>query len=179
MSHPDLQHLALAGWLDVINGQNEPYDDEGHGTAMAGIIVAKNGLSGNAQGVDLLVAKAIDSNGEGTDTGIAEAVDWCADNQADIISLSLGGEGGISFGGITTDQLESAVQDALDQGIFVVAAAEMMDRTMMETCPHLGSVEDAICVGGATRLGNVWRGSSQEIMMVGFGLQCYLVQIQI
>ncbi len=48
MSHPDLQHLALAGWLDVINGQNEPYDDEGHGTAMAGIIVAKNGLSGNA-----------------------------------------------------------------------------------------------------------------------------------
>ena len=59
----------------MINGQNEPYDDEGHGTAMAGIIVAKNGLTGNAQGVDLLVAKAIDSNGQGTDTGIAEAVD--------------------------------------------------------------------------------------------------------
>ena len=123
MDHPDLTHLALAGWFDVINGQNEPYDDEGHGTAMAGIIVAKNGLTGNAQGVDLLVAKAIDSNGQGTDTGIAEAVDWCADNQADIISLSLGGEGGISIGGITTDQLENAVQDALEQGIFVVAAA--------------------------------------------------------
>ena len=61
MSHPDLRHLTLAGWFDVINGQNEPYDDEGHGTAMAGIIVAKNGLSGNAQGVDLLVAKAIDA----------------------------------------------------------------------------------------------------------------------
>ena len=162
MDHPDLTHLALAGWFDVINGQNQPYDDEGHGTAMAGIIVAKNGLTGNAQGVDLLVAKAIDSNGQGTDTGIAEAVDWCADNQADIISLSLGGEGGISIGGITTDQLENAVQDALEQGIFVVAAAGNdggQDDDGDVSSP--GSVEDVICVGGATRLGNVWSGSSE------------------
>ena len=162
MDHPDLTHLALAGWFDVINGQNEPYDDEGHGTAMAGIIVAKNGLTGNAQGVDLLVAKAIDSNGQGTDTGIAEAVDWCADNQADIISLSLGGEGGISIGGITTDQLENAVQDALEQGIFVVAAAGNdggQDDDGDVSSP--GSVEDVICVGGVTRLGNVWSGSSE------------------
>ena len=128
---------------------------------MAGIIVAKNGLSGNAQGVDLLVAKAIDSNGEGTDTGIADVVDWCADNQADIISLSLGGEGGISFGGITTDQLESAVQDALDQGIFVVAAAGNDGQDDDGDVSSPGSVEDVICVGGVTRLGNVWRGSSQ------------------
>ena len=162
MDHPDLTHLALAGWFDVINGQNEPYDDEGHGTAMAGIIVAKNGLTGNAQGVDLLVAKAIDSNGQGTDTGIAEAVDWCAENQADIISLSLGGEGGISIGGITTDQLENAVQDALEQGIFVVAAAGNdggQDDDGDVSSP--GSVEDVICVGGVTRLGNVWSGSSE------------------
>ncbi|MED5455005.1 MAG: S8 family serine peptidase [Candidatus Thermoplasmatota archaeon] len=162
MDHPDLTHLTLAGWFDVINGQNEPYDDEGHGTAMAGIIVAKNGLTGNAQGVDLLVAKAIDSNGQGTDTGIAEAVDWCADNQADIISLSLGGEGGISIGGITTDQLENAVQDALEQGIFVVAAAGNdggQDDDGDVSSP--GSVEDVICVGGVTRLGNVWSGSSE------------------
>ena len=162
MEHPDLTHLALAGWFDVINGQNEPYDDEGHGTAMAGIIVAKNGLTGNAQGVDLLVAKAIDSNGQGTDTGIAEAVDWCAENQADIISLSLGGEGGISIGGITTDQLENAVQDALEQGIFVVAAAGNdggQDDDGDVSSP--GSVEDVICVGGVTRLGNVWSGSSE------------------
>ncbi|MED5231773.1 MAG: S8 family serine peptidase [Candidatus Thermoplasmatota archaeon] len=161
LSHPDLQHLTLAGWFDVINGQNEPYDDEGHGTAMAGIIVAKNGLSGNAQGVDLLVAKAIDSNGEGTDSGIAEAVDWCANNQADIISLSLGGEGGINIGGITTDQLENAVQDALDQGIFVVAAAGNDGRDDDGDVSSPGSVEDVICVGGATRLGNVWSGSSE------------------
>ena len=128
---------------------------------MAGIIVAKDGLRGNAQGVDLLVAKAIDSNGEGTDEGIAEAVNWCANQQADIISLSLGGEGGFGFGGITTDELEDAVQDALDQGVFVVAAAgndgQDDDGDVSSPC----SVEDVICVGGATRLGNVWSGSSE------------------
>ena len=161
MNHPDLQRLTLSGWLDVINNQETPYDDEGHGTAMAGIIVAKDGLRGNAQGVDLLVAKAIDSNGEGTDEGIAEAVNWCANQQADIISLSLGGEGGFGFGGITTDELEDAVQDALDQGVFVVAAAgndgQDDDGDVSSPC----SVEDVICVGGATRLGNVWSGSSE------------------
>ena len=161
MNHPDLQRLTLSGWLDVINDQETPYDDEGHGTAMAGIIVAKDGLRGNAQGVDLLVAKAIDSNGEGTDEGIAEAVNWCTNQQADIISLSLGGEGGFGFGGITTDELEDAVQDALDQGVFVVAAAgndgQDDDGDVSSPC----SVEDVICVGGATRLGNVWSGSSE------------------
>ena len=161
MDHPDLRHLTLAGWLDVIDGRDAPYDDEGHGTAMAGIIVAQDGLRGNAQGVELLVAKAIDDEGSGSDEGIAEAVNWCVDEQADIISLSLGGEGGFGFAGITTDQLEQAVQDALDLGVFVVAAAGNDGQDDDGDVSSPGSVADVICVGGATRLGNVWSGSSE------------------
>ena len=161
MDHPDLRHLTLAGWLDVIDGRDAPYDDEGHGTAMAGIIVAQDGLRGNAQGVELLVAKAIDDEGSGSDEGIAEAVNWCVDEQADIISLSLGGEGGFGFAGITTDQLEEAVQDALDLGVFVVAAAGNDGQDDDGDVSSPGSVADVICVGGATRLGNVWSGSSE------------------
>ena len=37
--------------------------------------------------------------GTGDDEQIAEAVDWCVDNQADIVSLSLGGDQGFGFGG--------------------------------------------------------------------------------
>ena len=161
MDHPDLRHLTLAGWLDVIDGRDAPYDDEGHGTAMAGIIVAQDGLRGNAQGVELLVAKAIDDEGSGSDEGIAEAVNWCVEEQADIISLSLGGEGGFGFAGITTDQLEQAVQDALDLGVFVVAAAGNDGQDDDGDVSSPGSVADVICVGGATRLGNVWSGSSE------------------
>lgn len=161
LGHPDLDHLILAGWLDVIDNRTEPYDDEGHGTAMAGIIVARDGLRGNAQGVDLLVAKAIDEMGAGTDSSIAEAVDWCVEEQADIISLSLGGEQGFSFAGFSSDELEDSVQDALDEGVFVIAAAGNDGQDDDGDVSSPGSLEDVICVGGVTRQGNLWSGSSE------------------
>ena len=40
LTHPDLSSLTLAGWSDFINQESEPYDDNGHGTSMAGILVA-------------------------------------------------------------------------------------------------------------------------------------------
>jgi serine protease AprX len=161
LGHPDLDHLILAGWLDVIDNRTEPYDDEGHGTAMAGIIVARDGLRGNAQGVDLLVAKAIDEMGAGTDSSIAEAVDWCVEEQADIISLSLGGEQGFSFAGFSSDELEDSVQDALDEGVFVIAAAGNDGQDDDGDVSSPGSLKDVICVGGVTRQGNLWSGSSE------------------
>ena len=77
MSHPGLDGVLLEKWSDFVNQEQFPYDDEGHGTAMAGIIVAKNGLQGNAQGVTLLVAKAIDKEGIGSDQTISQSVEWC------------------------------------------------------------------------------------------------------
>ena len=79
MEHPDLKQLELAGWLDAIDGIEHPYDNEGHGTAMAGIVVARDGLHGNAPGVSLLVAKAIGEEGTGDDEQISDAVDWCVE----------------------------------------------------------------------------------------------------
>ena len=91
VSHPDLRDIDLVSWNDFVSGIESPYDDEGHGTAMAGIIVAEGGLTGVSPGVSLMVAKAIGSDGSGTDSVIAEAVDWCVDEGAEVISLSLGG----------------------------------------------------------------------------------------
>ena len=76
LHHPDLAHVELAGWIDFINDRADPYDDQGHGTAMAGILVAKNLLRGIAPNVNLHIAKAIEKTGSGTDTDIAAAVDW-------------------------------------------------------------------------------------------------------
>ena len=74
LHHPDLAHVELAGWIDFINDRADPYDDQGHGTAMAGILVAKNLLRGIAPNVNLHIAKAIEKTGSGTDTDIAAAV---------------------------------------------------------------------------------------------------------
>jgi len=161
MGHPDLENLELAGWLDAIDGATQPYDDEGHGTAMAGIVVAQDGLEGNAPGVSLLVAKAIGEGGTGDDVQIAEAVDWCVENQADIVSLSLGGDQGFGSGFLSSDALEESVEDAIDEGVFVVAAAGNDGEDDDGDVESPGSVEDVICVGGITRTGGIWTGSSE------------------
>ena len=160
-SHPDLEKINLLGWNDVINSSPNPYDDDGHGTAMAGIIVADGGLNGIAKNVDLYVAKAINSDGSGTDDGIAEAVDWCVSQGSDIISLSLGGGQGIGGDLFTTDSLEIAVENAIEQGVYVVAAAGNDGEDDDGDVSSPGSVENVICVGGVTRLGNLWSGSSE------------------
>ena len=160
-NHPDLQKMNLVGWYDAIGDSDSPYDDQGHGTAMAGIVVAQDGLTGNAPGVDLLVAKAIDEQGVGNDDQIAESVDWCVASQADVISLSLGGAQGFGSGLFTTDALEAAVEDAIDQGVYVVAAAGNDGEDDDGDVESPGSVEDVICVGGVARTGAIWTGSSQ------------------
>ena len=160
IDHPGFEGVEIAGWKDFVNEYSEPYDDEGHGTAMAGIIISNNGLIGNARGVSLLVAKAISSDGTGTDQMISESVDWCVDNSADIISLSLGGAQGCGSGIFTTDALEQSVEQALDQGVYIVAAAGNDGENDDGDVESPGSVEDVICVGGITRSGQIWKGSS-------------------
>ena len=162
LGHPDLNSVELAGWLDLVDSKNEPYDDEGHGTAMAGILVADGAMPGVARGVSLHVVKALDSAGSGNDETIATAVNWCVNQNSDIISMSLGGSPGFRFFGQSTDESENAVQDALDSGIFVVAAAGNdggPDDDGDVESP--GSIEKVICVGGHDRFGEIWEGSSK------------------
>ena len=161
LSHPDLSDLVLKGWLDSVNGLDDPYDDEGHGTAMSGIIVADGGLKGVSRGVDLLVAKAIDGEGQGDSSSVANSVDWCVQQGADIISLSLGGGQSFGSGFFTTDELEQSVDEALDSGVFVIASAGNDGEDDDGDVGSPGSMEDVICIGGITRTGSIWSGSSE------------------
>jgi serine protease AprX len=120
LSHPDLDHINLTGWMDIVNDRSEPYDDQGHGTHIAGIIAAKGEISGAAPEVKLVVVKAISSGGSGSDSDVAEGIDYCVENGADVICLSLGGMARLLNIG---DSTAAACEDAIDQGVYVVAAA--------------------------------------------------------
>ncbi len=61
----------------------------------------------------------------------------------------------------TTDALEEAVEDAINQGVYIVAAAGNDGEDDDGDVESPGSVEDVICVGGVTRTGAIWTGSSQ------------------
>ncbi|MAH91435.1 MAG: hypothetical protein CMA11_06665 [Euryarchaeota archaeon] len=160
MNHGDLNSIELSGWSDFIGGQSSPYDDNGHGTAMAGILVADGGLSGLTRDIDLYVAKALSGNGEGDDTTVAEAIDWCVTSNVDIISLSLGGSTS-GFSVILGDAVEDSVDAAYDAGIVVVAAAgnDGGDNDDGDVASP-GSVNSVICVGGVDINGNLWVNSS-------------------
>lgn len=73
------------GW-DFVNStddlpDNDPFDDNGHGTHVAGIIGAvgdnRIGVSGICQQAKLLAVKALDEDGNGYDTNLAAGILLC------------------------------------------------------------------------------------------------------
>lgn len=116
--HPDLDD-NYAGGTDIINSDDDPMDDNGHGTHCAGIIAAEDdddGVIGVAPNVSLYAVKVLDSGGSGSYSDIVAGIDWAVANNMDVISMSLGGSSGDTA-------LEDACNNAYNSGTLVVAAA--------------------------------------------------------
>lgn len=120
LTHPNLKGVTLVYWVDLINGMEDPYDDNGHGTAMASILVGRGSLAGGAPDAGLIVIKAIAGDGTGSDEGVASAINAAAAHGADIISLSLGGGRSFPILGSSSTQ---AAESAASLGILVVGSA--------------------------------------------------------
>jgi thermitase len=74
-------------------GDNDPMDDNGHGTLIAGIIGASgtNGLGGSGicRKVQIMAVKAMDASGNGSTADVIKGIDFAASHGAKIICLSL------------------------------------------------------------------------------------------
>ena len=110
----------IVGGFDFINNDYDAYDDNGHGTACAGIAAA---IGNNGQGIagvcwDCLVMpiKVLGADGYGDDNGISNGIIWSTDNDADVISMSLGGGGYASY-------TDSAINYATENGTVVLSAS--------------------------------------------------------
>ena len=105
------------GW-DCVNEDNDPNDDNGHGTHVAGIIAAENnnvGTVGVAFNCKVMPVKAGASNGYFTNADIAQAIQYAYMNGASVINMSFGGSS-ISL------SVEEALTDAYYQCSLVAAA---------------------------------------------------------
>jgi Subtilase family len=118
-AHPDLRGALVPGF-DVVNNDTNPTDDNGHGTAAAGVVAARTnnalGQAGVCWSCAIMPVKVLGADGRGTTSAIASGILWAVAHGADVINLSLGGTG-------TTSALEDAVAHAASEGIVVVAAA--------------------------------------------------------
>ncbi|WP_176560086.1 S8 family serine peptidase [Brevibacillus dissolubilis] len=90
-AHPDLQ---IAGGISTVEGITSYQDDNGHGTAVAGVIAAQNnqiGIVGVSSGASLYAVKVLDQRGQGRYSYVIQGIEWAIQNHIHLISLSLGG----------------------------------------------------------------------------------------
>jgi len=118
-SHSALNQLVAQ--YDFVNNDADAFDDKGHGTHVAGI-VASNDLTfgGVAPGSSLMAAKVLDSTGSGWSSDVILGIEWCVQNGANIISMSLAS--GLYTGICDSTPIAIASNMAVDQGVVVIAA---------------------------------------------------------
>ena len=110
------------GW-DFAYADNDPTDDFGHGTHVAGIVAATggnaSGVVGIAYGAKVMPIKGLDAEGSGWTSDLAAGIVYAADNGADVINNSWGGGGPTPADPV----LEDAIRLAHGLGAVVVFAA--------------------------------------------------------
>lgn len=101
--HPDLiaPKIRIAHFEDFLKGTESPYDDNGHGSAVAGLI-AGNGIfscgecRGSAPAANVVALKAMNEKGEGSAFHILEAMQWVFTNREKynikVVCMSFGTE---------------------------------------------------------------------------------------
>ncbi|WP_158630159.1 S8 family serine peptidase [Cohnella sp. AR92] len=113
------EDLNVRGGVTFVPDTESYYDDNGHGTHVAGIIGAQEnniGIVGVAPKVELYAVKVLDSMGTGSYSQVIQGIDWAVEHDMDILSMSIGGE-------VDSQALHEAITSAMNHGVIVIAAA--------------------------------------------------------
>jgi subtilisin family serine protease len=105
--------------FNAYTGTNNPSDDNGHGTLVAGVLggVGNNGkgIAGVAWRVQIMACKCFDANATGNDSDIIACMDYARTNGARIINASWG-----AF--VYSQAMSNAIASVRDAGIILVAS---------------------------------------------------------
>ena len=145
-------------FVDLVGGKTEAYDDNGHGTSVAGAL-AGSGLmsdgrySGIAPGVNIIPVKALGANGEGSTSDILQAMQWvwtnCDKYNIRVVCMSFGaGPQG------KTDPLARGAEALHSRGVLVVASSGN-DGPEEGTVKSPGISPFALTVGGTEAKGEM------------------------
>ena len=124
----------VVDFVDFVNGRRGAYDDNGHGTHVAGVIAGNGYDSGGARaGIapasHLVSLKVLDEEGRGVISDVIAALEYAVRNRAEhnirVINLSVGAAVTSSY---NVDPLTIAAKRAVDAGVVVVTAAGNFGR---------------------------------------------------
>ncbi len=117
----------VAFFKDFVNNKNQCYDDNGHGTFVAGVCAGSGVLSGFkysgiAPKADIFSLKALNGQGEASANKILDAMEWIFDNHKKhnikVVCMSFGSE---PLG--VNDPIMLGAEALWKSGVVVVAAA--------------------------------------------------------
>ncbi len=127
------------GW-DFANNDNNPTDDQGHGTNVTGVALATGNNNIGYAGVNwnskIMVCKILDSDGTGFYTWWADAIYYSVDNGANVINMSVGGNGASSL-------LEDAINYAYSNNVYIVVSAGNQNSVIQYPAKY----ENALAIG--------------------------------
>ncbi len=160
--HESLKGKFVAGFNALTDTIENPDDDNGHGTHVAGIALGKGGgpsrtYAGIAPAAGLIDVKVLDSSGKGTVADVIQGIDFCKfykdTYNVDVLSTSVVTPGFHSAG---DDIISQAVNSAVDSGL-VVAACAGNDGPAANTITSPGAADKAITVGNLNDNGSIDR----------------------
>ncbi len=170
-THPEFQG-RLAGWKSFVGG-SPLRDTRGHGTFVAGLMVARldngEGIAGLAFPAQLLVAKVVRPDGVVPLEAEARAIRWAVDSGARVINLSLGGlrdpldPNHDSYSALEAD----AVAYAVRHGAVVVASVGNGDQAPEQPwryASYPAALPHVLGVSALSRDGNVPAFSNRDVL---------------
>ena len=127
--HPDIALFPsrIAAFADFVGGKKTPYDDNGHGTAVAGVLCGSDLLRGGYlvrkhRRLKIAALKSLTADGEGTAFDILTAMQWVYSNRLRygirVVNMSLG----CPYQG-KNDPLCLGAKALYESGVTVVASA--------------------------------------------------------
>lgn len=150
--HPDFSGRVLA-FKDFVAGKENPYDDSGHGTHVAGCLAGDGFLSqgrykGIAPSCSLVVGKVLDDKGEGNIDHMLDGIQWVSEMKEQyairILNISIGFEDKVSLPKV--NKLIESLEKLWKLGIVIVAAAGNKGPKNRSISP-LGFSKNIITVG--------------------------------
>jgi len=150
---------------DYLGWDNNPFDDQGHGTYISGIAAAESnnlhGIAGAAPSIKILNLRAFDPGGYGEEDDVASAILYAVVMGSKVINMSFG-DNAFSY------VLRDVIRYAYSQNVVLIASAGNSGSSV----PHYPSgYSEVICVGNSTDqdyvAGNSNFGSTIDLVAPG------------
>jgi len=130
---------------DYLGWDNNPWDDNGHGTYISGIAGAETnngiGVAGVAPKIKMINIRAFDARGNGSEDDVAAAILYAVLMKCKVINMSFGDD---SFSYVLRD----VIKYAYSQNIVMVASS---GNTHSDQPHYPSGYSECICVGNSTQ----------------------------